>query len=153
MISKKLLVFPLLSLALLSVSCGDKAKRFDTYTNRWGFIDGSFEMSFTDVSGYNSSGNYSLSFNINLISRDPHPYNFKPGNRFVCRESNGATYRVSSTMIAPTITLECDIKNSYYCTVTIPTSIKDDKYYFSLEFNDKNVAVFHFYDESIYNIK
>ena len=40
-------------------------------------------------------------------------------------------------------------KKSYYCSVTIPTSIKDDKYYFSFELNDGNVAVFHFYDEPI----
>ena len=148
---RRLLAMPLLAVTLLSTSCGG-GKRFDAYMDSSNFTDGSLEMSFTNAGGYITSGNFYLTFDINLISRSPQPCTFNAGNKTIIRESNGATYRVGSTMISSKITLECDIKNTYFCTVTIPTSINSENYYLKFEYNDNNVAVFHFYNRPVANI-
>ena len=146
MLMKRLSKTLFLTLTLLTMSC-EEVKYFNAYIDNYKIVDGSLEVSFTEVGGYSlsSSGNYSLMFSINLTNRAAQPYSFNLKEKTIVRESNNATYSVGSTFVSSSISLECDIKNEYLCTVTLPTSISSENYYLRFLYNDSHI-VFHFYN-------
>ena len=136
--------FKLLSITLLFVlagctnNCGQCSIK-TIYSDKALVTDGNISLSFINLIEYKGYGSdtYSVSFTLNLLSSNPKPVEYKIASPKFIKETNGAEYSVNMFIMNPiTISLECDIAETYSFSTTLPTSIKSDNYYFSFKGNN-----------------
>ena len=165
MVVKKFISILSLLVAVLLAGCtSDGSKSFEAYTNARTVEDSGLVFTFTEPSAYASTDwqtgelkSVSVSFDLELLNKNPKPYTFKYSNAKIVRERDKAEYdadpyskyaEISSILSQNPTVLECDVKQSIYFSATIPTKLEDENYYFVLNYESKRLK-YYLYDSDL----
>lgn len=133
-------------------SCGNNGSTSSSndivlYSDSNPFENDKIKIEFGSMSCYTNGNNYLLSFSFSITNKELKTVEYEFNDATLERESTGATYTLSSSLITISkngekFSLDSELSKSKSYNSNIPSKIEEDKYKFSVKINSYRVVCY-----------
>lgn len=142
-----------LSILSLTVICscgnngGTSSNDIVLYSDSNPFENDKIKIEFGSMSCYTNGENYLLSFSLSITNKELKTVDYEFNNATLERETTGATYTLSSSLVAISkngekFSLDSELSKTKSYNSNIPSKIEEDKYKFSVKINSYKVVCY-----------